>query len=85
VLTLLVMAFLIESYRNLTPDLESTTVLLLNQISHQLAARANRTTVTLPMPALFTPAWTLLPCNGLWFVSLALSLMCALVATLLVQ
>ncbi|KAJ6617154.1 hypothetical protein B0H10DRAFT_1681983, partial [Mycena sp. CBHHK59/15] len=78
-------AFLIESYRNLSPDLESTTVLLLNQISHQLAAVANGTTVTSPTPALFTLVWKLLLCNGLWFVSLALSLMCALVATLLEQ
>ncbi|KAJ6564689.1 hypothetical protein B0H19DRAFT_1259106 [Mycena capillaripes] len=49
-------AFLIESYRTLVPDPGSTTVVLLTQILHQLAASANGTTVPIVAPAPFTPS-----------------------------
>ncbi|KAJ7766125.1 hypothetical protein B0H16DRAFT_1523151 [Mycena metata] len=78
-------AFLIESYKMLVPDSGDTTVLLLSQISGQLAASANGTTFNfVPRPP-FTPSPSALICNVLWFISLGLSLSCALVATLLEQ
>ncbi|KAJ7152507.1 hypothetical protein C8R46DRAFT_481684, partial [Mycena filopes] len=78
-------AFLIESYKTLVPDSGDTTVLLLAQISQQLAASANGTAYNFPAPAPFTPLASSLVCNILWFISLGLSLTCALVATLLEQ
>ncbi|KAJ7132646.1 hypothetical protein C8R46DRAFT_1235601 [Mycena filopes] len=78
-------AFLIESYKTLVPDSGDTTVLLLAQISQQLAASSNGTAVNYIPPAPFTPLTSSLVCNVLWFISLGLSLTCALVATLLEQ
>ncbi|KAJ7159527.1 hypothetical protein C8R46DRAFT_1194846 [Mycena filopes] len=78
-------AFLIESYKTLVPDSGDATVLLLAQISHQLAASANGTTFNFVAPAPFTPLRSSLVCNVLWFISLGLSLTCALIATLLEQ
>ncbi|KAJ7145561.1 hypothetical protein C8R44DRAFT_863435 [Mycena epipterygia] len=75
-------AFLIESYKSLTPDI---TIVLLAQISHQLAASANGTTIVASSPVSFAPTASALICNSLWFISLGLSLSCALVATLLEQ
>ncbi|KAI0061274.1 hypothetical protein BV25DRAFT_1769237, partial [Artomyces pyxidatus] len=45
-----VAAFIIESYKTLQPDSGDTTVLLLTQISQQLAAAANGTRFPLPSP-----------------------------------
>ncbi|KAJ7438052.1 hypothetical protein FB451DRAFT_1416491 [Mycena latifolia] len=78
-------AFLIESYKTLNPDSGDTTVKLLTQISLQLAASANGSTLQLPESTPFTPPAALLVCNGLWFISLGFSLTCALIATLLEQ
>ncbi|KAJ7606359.1 hypothetical protein DFH06DRAFT_956292, partial [Mycena polygramma] len=78
-------AFLIESYKTLTPDSGDTTAIILAQISLQLAASANGTSYHVPPPASFTPMTTSLICNVLWFISLGLSLTCALIATLLEQ
>ncbi|KAJ6611905.1 hypothetical protein B0H10DRAFT_338291 [Mycena sp. CBHHK59/15] len=78
-------AFLIESYKTLTPDSGDMTVLLLSQISQQLAASTNRTVFDVPAPTSFKPPATSLVCNTLWFISLGLSLACALIATLLEQ
>ncbi|KAJ7150779.1 hypothetical protein C8R46DRAFT_498007 [Mycena filopes] len=78
-------AFLIESYKTLIPDSGDTTVLLLSQISQQLAAASNGTVFHLVPLAPFTPLASSLVCNTLWFISLGLSLTCALVATLLEQ
>ncbi|KAF8143518.1 hypothetical protein K438DRAFT_2029577 [Mycena galopus ATCC 62051] len=80
-----VVAFLIESYKTLTPDSGDITIRLLTQISNQLAAAANGSTFTMPSPPPFTPQTSLLACNILWFISLGLSLTCALVATLVEQ
>ncbi|KAJ7644691.1 hypothetical protein FB45DRAFT_298775 [Roridomyces roridus] len=79
-------AFIIESYPMLLPDSGDTTVQLLAQISQQLAAAANGSTFLLPQrtPA-FAPPTASLVCNYFWFVSLGLSLSCALVATLVEQ
>ncbi|KAJ7236526.1 hypothetical protein C8J57DRAFT_1194351, partial [Mycena rebaudengoi] len=78
-------AFIIESYKTLTPDSGNTTVRLLTQISEQLAAATNGSSVVLPLSTPFTPPVTSLVCNAFWFFALGLSLTCALVATLLEQ
>ncbi|KAJ7362980.1 hypothetical protein DFH08DRAFT_328819 [Mycena albidolilacea] len=80
-----VVAFLIESYKTLTPDSGDTAVLLLTQISNQLAAAANGTSFTITSPGSFSPRTSALVCNILWFISLGFSLTCALVATLVEQ
>ncbi|KAJ7127482.1 hypothetical protein C8R46DRAFT_1247553 [Mycena filopes] len=80
-------AFIIESYKTLSPDSGDSTVQLLAQISQQLAAAANGSAFHIPStpPTHFSPATTSLVCNTLWFISLGLSLTCALIATLLEQ
>ncbi|CAK5278203.1 unnamed protein product [Mycena citricolor] len=82
-----VTTFIIDSYKTLNPDSGSQTVVLLSQISHQLAIMNNGTAVTdsLPPLAAFSPPVSSLICNALWFTSLALSLSSALVATLVDQ
>ncbi|KAF7341579.1 hypothetical protein MSAN_02054900 [Mycena sanguinolenta] len=78
-------AFLIESYRALQPDSGDLMVAGITQLSHQLAAIAsNRTFIVPPSPS-FTPTAGSLWCNALWFISLSLSLTCALLATLVEQ
>ncbi|KAJ7608912.1 hypothetical protein DFH06DRAFT_189780 [Mycena polygramma] len=78
-------AFLIESYKTLVPDSADSTAFFLAQISLQLAASANSTTYQVPPPVPFTAPATSLVCNVLWFISLGLSLTCALIATLVEQ
>ncbi|KAJ7644704.1 hypothetical protein FB45DRAFT_298924, partial [Roridomyces roridus] len=79
-------AFIIESYPTLVPDSGDATVLLLAQISQQLAAAANGSTAQLPAPLPpFSPPTTSLVCNTFWFISLGFSLSCALIATLVEQ
>ncbi|KAF8177501.1 hypothetical protein K438DRAFT_1769964 [Mycena galopus ATCC 62051] len=78
-------AFIIESYQLLSPDSGEQTVQLLAHISQQLAAGSNGTISPVVSPPSFTPSTTSLVCNTLWFISLGLSLTCALIATLLEQ
>ncbi|KAJ6484449.1 hypothetical protein C8R47DRAFT_922331, partial [Mycena vitilis] len=78
-------AFLIESYKTLNPDSGDSTVQLLAQISQQLAASTNGSTFVVSPSPKFTPSGPALVCNALWFISLGLSLSCALIATLLEQ
>ncbi|KAJ7713013.1 hypothetical protein B0H16DRAFT_551202 [Mycena metata] len=78
-------AFIIESYKMLVPDSGDSTVQLLAQISQQLQAAANGSIFHVPPPTHFSPPTTSLVCNTLWFISLGLSLACALIATLLEQ
>ncbi|KAJ7645211.1 hypothetical protein DFH06DRAFT_1477055 [Mycena polygramma] len=78
-------AFLVESYQALSRDSGDDTVRLLSQISQQLAAAANGTNFVVPPDPPFTPSASALICNTLWFISLGLSLACALIATLLDQ
>ncbi|KAF7291925.1 hypothetical protein MIND_01217900 [Mycena indigotica] len=75
-------AFLIESYKTLVQDPGDATVELLQQI---LIVSSNNSTSAPFIPQPFTPATSSLVCNALWFISLGLSLACALVATLLEQ
>ncbi|KAJ7894634.1 hypothetical protein B0H14DRAFT_3426663 [Mycena olivaceomarginata] len=78
-------AFIVESYKMLIPDSGDSSAQLLSQISQQLAAAANGTAFQVQPPADFTPTTTSIVCNALWFVSLGLSLTCALIATLVEQ
>ncbi|CAK5278559.1 unnamed protein product [Mycena citricolor] len=82
-----VTTFIIDSYKTLNPDSGSQTVVLLNQISQQLASMNNSTAVmnALPPAAPFSPPVSALVCNALWFASLGLSLSSALIATLVEQ
>ncbi|KAJ7153333.1 hypothetical protein C8R46DRAFT_912551, partial [Mycena filopes] len=78
-------AFLIESYRSLQPDSGDSTVRLLAQISDQLVALSTNSSFVPPVPPVFEPSSSSLVCNILWFLSLTLSLTCALLATLVEQ
>ncbi|KAJ7693098.1 hypothetical protein B0H17DRAFT_510689 [Mycena rosella] len=78
-------AFIIESYKTLNSDSGDLTVQLLSQISQQLAASANGSTFNIPPTTPFTPQPASIVCNALWFISLGLSLTCALIATLVEQ
>ncbi|KAJ7452958.1 hypothetical protein B0H11DRAFT_2326724, partial [Mycena galericulata] len=78
-------AFIIESYGNLTHDTGDMTVALLSQISLQLSAHFNGSQLATPPPEPFQVTISSLVCNGFWFVSLGLSLTCALLATLVEQ
>ncbi|KAJ7278674.1 hypothetical protein C8J57DRAFT_1125501 [Mycena rebaudengoi] len=78
-------AFLIESYPTLLSDSGDDTVFFLRQISQQLAASSSGTNFTVTEPIPHIPTTTSLVCNIFWFISLGLSLTCALVATLLEQ
>ena len=79
-------AFIIDSYKNLSPDSGTTTVALLARISEQLAAASNGSHAAALVPTnSFQPTWAAIRVNILWFFSLALALTCALAATLVQQ
>ncbi|KAJ7488652.1 hypothetical protein B0H11DRAFT_1620444, partial [Mycena galericulata] len=58
-------AFLIESYKTLSPDQGERTIAILVQISHQLSVSGTGSSAELPMPGVFTPSATPLACNTL--------------------
>ncbi|KAF8492064.1 hypothetical protein F5888DRAFT_1928158, partial [Russula emetica] len=77
-------AFIIEFYKNLSPDSGNQTVALLQQISYQLPNSPNSTnsnTTNQPSSSGTAMVWVII----LWLISLVLSLTCALIATLLQQ
>ena len=81
-------AFLIESYKQLQPSSSDTVILLLSQISQQLAALSSGSSISIPsgLPGQdFQPSTSAVRVNILWFISLVLSLTCALLATLMQQ
>ncbi|KAJ7455509.1 hypothetical protein FB451DRAFT_977513, partial [Mycena latifolia] len=78
-------AFLIESYKMLNTDSGDMTVILLRQISQQIAATVNGSSFSVPPRGVFVPPITSVVCNILWFISLGLCLGCVLIATLLEQ
>ncbi|KAH9033861.1 hypothetical protein EDB84DRAFT_1488240 [Lactarius hengduanensis] len=83
-----VAAFIIESYKQLSSDPSAATVQLLGQISQQISALSNGTQIAAPPPfsdASFRPTSSAIRVNILWFLSLILSLICALAATLMQQ
>ncbi|KAJ7660185.1 hypothetical protein DFH06DRAFT_391672 [Mycena polygramma] len=78
-------AFLVESYQTLQPDSGTVTGQLLTQISQQLAAPAMNSSLASLDGSQFQPTTSSLVCNTLWFISLTLSITCALLATLVEQ
>ncbi|KAJ7188998.1 hypothetical protein C8R46DRAFT_866076, partial [Mycena filopes] len=56
-------AFIIESYKTLTPDSGDTTAALLKQISEQLAASASGATFEVPTPTAFVAPVSSVVCN----------------------
>ncbi|KAI0252544.1 hypothetical protein BJV78DRAFT_342802 [Lactifluus subvellereus] len=80
-----VAAFIVESYKKLSPDSGDQTVLLLEHISQQLAGFANNTFVP---PATYSPpspTASIICVNAMWVLSLVLSITSALSATLMQQ
>src|SRR6266853_1805667 len=80
-----VAGFLIESYKKLSPDTGDQTVLLLGQISQQLAGFTNNTNPNPPANQPFSPSASSICVNVMWLLSLVLSISSALFATLLQQ
>ncbi|KAI9450062.1 hypothetical protein BJY52DRAFT_1358249, partial [Lactarius psammicola] len=84
-----VATFLVVSYQSLQPNSSDTAVLLLSQISQQLAALSNGTPspapLTLPDATSFQPSPAAVRVNILWFVSLGINTACALWANLMQQ
>jgi hypothetical protein len=76
-------AFVIEFYKQLSPDSGSQTVALLGQISQQLANSPNgnysNSAIQPPPPPSASMVWV----NAMWLISLVLGLASALTATLL--
>jgi hypothetical protein len=85
----IVTAFLMNSYKSLQPDSGDAMIVLLIQISGQLATVTNgsqpASSILASNPSLFTPKTSALYVNALWFLSLGFSLACALAATLVEQ
>ncbi|VDC03058.1 unnamed protein product [Peniophora sp. CBMAI 1063] len=80
-----VAAFVIESYKSLSPDSGDRTVALLTQI---LAASTNASSSPVIGPTLIEPfhaPMSAIIANALWFCSLVVALACALLATLVQQ
>ncbi|KZV75295.1 hypothetical protein PENSPDRAFT_571709, partial [Peniophora sp. CONT] len=78
-----VAAFVIESYKSLSPDSGAQTVALLSQLLTVNAnASASVIVSTGPTSAFMLPV-TAVIVNALWFASLLISLACALLATLI--
>ena len=78
-------AFLIDGYHNLSPDSGDAMVALLTHISLQLASPNNSQIGAMAPPNNFQPTNSTISVNILWFISLILSLVCALAATLVQQ
>ncbi|KAH9013829.1 hypothetical protein EDB85DRAFT_1876744, partial [Lactarius pseudohatsudake] len=74
------------SYPNLQRDPNAATEYLLAQISQQLSSATTHGTSLAASPSTqspFSPSATVVFINSVWFLSLVLSLTCALIATLL--
>ena len=83
-LSAIVGAFIIEFYKKLSSDSGGQTVVLLQQISHQLPNSPDSTNSNTPnQPS--SPGTAIVWVNTLWSISLVLSLTCVLIATLLQQ
>ena len=83
-----VASFIIESYQSLSPNPSDTTNALLTQITQQLVNISSGTPLTIVAAQSsqpFKPTASAVRVNVLWFLSLVLSLSCALSATLMQQ
>ena len=81
----IVAAFIIESYKRLSPDSSSQSVFYLEQLSQQFAGFANGTHVPLQFAPSPPPSTSIICVNILWLLSLLLSTTSALFATLMMQ
>ncbi|KAH9172720.1 hypothetical protein EDB89DRAFT_856612 [Lactarius sanguifluus] len=80
-----VAAFIIESYKKLSPDSGDQTAFLLQQISQQLSGLSNGTYVRPQNYPTFSPSTSIVCVNAMWILSLIVSITCALLATLMQQ
>jgi hypothetical protein len=80
-----VATFIVESYKLLSPDSGSQTVILLGQLSQQFAGFANGTYVQPQTYPPSPPSASVVWLNGIWLLSLMLSTTSALFATLTQQ
>ncbi len=81
-----VATFIAMSYPNLQQDPNVTTQSLLAQISQQLSTTNGTSPAASPSTqSSFSPSASVVFVNSVWFLSLVLSLTCALIATLLQQ
>ncbi|KAI0298646.1 hypothetical protein B0F90DRAFT_1632266, partial [Multifurca ochricompacta] len=80
-----VAAFIIQSYKKLSPDPGDQTNFLLGQISQQLSGLANGTYVPPQSPPHFSPTRSIVCINIMWLLSLVLNISSALSATLMQQ
>jgi hypothetical protein len=74
-------AFIIESYKTLSPDSGGQTVTLLGQISQQLTNSRNGTSITAANQP-FSPSVYMIWVNAMWLISLVFSITSALIAIL---
>ncbi|KAI0265911.1 hypothetical protein BC834DRAFT_824337, partial [Gloeopeniophorella convolvens] len=82
----MVATFLVTSVQNLQPDSQDTSALYLSNIYHLLADTNNSQVPSpqaLPDPPTFSAPTSAVWVNALWSMSLVISVMCALLATLL--
>ncbi|CCO36133.1 hypothetical protein BN14_10258 [Rhizoctonia solani AG-1 IB] len=81
-------AFVIESYKSLKPDPAEASVEILRAMSRTLLIVANQTQPTgsqIPEPeneSDFSPSWSAICVNLLWFLSLSISILVSLIAML---
>ncbi|KAJ7890907.1 hypothetical protein B0H14DRAFT_3428782 [Mycena olivaceomarginata] len=78
-------AFVVESYKTLSPDQGKITITILAQISRQLEGGPSVPSVDVSPLIAAGPTSASLACNALWFLSLGFSLSCTLIATLVEQ
>ena len=78
-------AFIIESYKMLSPDSGNQTVFLLRQLSNQVNGLANGTIIQPQPDPAFSPGLSIIWVNIIWLLSLVLSTTSALLATLTQQ
>ncbi|KAI9438714.1 hypothetical protein H4582DRAFT_1814049, partial [Lactarius indigo] len=80
-----VAAFIIESYKKLSPDSGNKTAFFLQQISQQLSGLSNGTYVRPQDYPTFSPSTSIVCVNAMWILSLIVSITCALLALLMQQ
>ncbi|KAK7462715.1 hypothetical protein VKT23_007302 [Stygiomarasmius scandens] len=78
-------ALIVESYQKLQQDPADATLAVLTQVSRQLASLSDGTTAPFQDLPAFDLEPSVLICNMLWFLSLALALTCSLLATFVQQ
>ena len=80
-----VAAFILEGYKQLSPDSGEQSVALLSQLLAVAVNGSSSTPTTIPAPAPFIATSPAILANALWFSSLLISLFCALLSTLAQQ